>query len=63
MVYNPTKDKFTTLKGTILRSALAHSLQLPPDWSGDTVEAYLSVVSADGKMVSDSHYVGQFLLL
>lgn len=63
VVYNPSKDKFVTMKGAILRSALAHSLQLPPDWSGDTVEAYFSVVSANGKLVSDSYYVGSFLLL
>ena len=42
MVYNPSKDKFVTLNGLILRSALAHSLPLPLDWSGDTVEAYFA---------------------
>ena len=63
VVYNESKNKFVTLKGVILRSALAYNLLLPPDWSGDTVVAYLSFVSADGKLVSDSHYVGQFIVL
>ncbi|SMC43846.1 DUF6266 family protein [Pedobacter africanus] len=62
-VYNPAKNKFVTLKGGAVRSALAYSLQLPPDWSGDGVEAYLSMVSADGKLVSDSYYVGPFTVL
>ena len=63
VVYNESKNKFVTLKGVILRSALGYNLLLPADWSGDTVVAYLSFVSADGKLVSDSHYVGQFIVL
>ena len=63
VVYNESKNKFVTLKGAILRSALAYNLLLPADWSGDTVVAYLSFVSDDGKLVSDSVYVGGFLLL
>lgn len=63
MVYNPDKDKFVTPQGAVVRSALAYSLQLPADWSGDTVEAYLSLASADGELVTDSFYVGSFLVL
>ncbi|MBB5437263.1 hypothetical protein HDC92_000931 [Pedobacter sp. AK017] len=63
MVYNPDKDKFVTLQGAAVRSALAYSLQLPGNFSGDTVEAYFSMASADGKMVSDSVYVGSFIVL
>ncbi|MDR6785241.1 hypothetical protein ABIE26_003940 [Pedobacter africanus] len=63
VVYNPSKDKFVTLRGGALRSALAYVLQLPPDWGGDIVEAYFSVVSADGKLVSDSYYLGSFVVL
>ncbi|ACU05067.1 DUF6266 family protein [Pedobacter heparinus] len=63
VVFNPSKNKFVTLKGGAVRSALAYSLQLPGDFSGDTVEAYFSIVSADGKMVSDSVYIGPFIVL
>lgn len=63
MVYNPLKDKFVILQGVVVRSALAYSLQLPPDWSGDDVEAFLSLASADGELVSNSYYVGQFTVL
>lgn len=63
VVFNPSKNKFVTLKGGAVRSALAYSLQLPGDFSGDTVEAYFSMVSADGKLVSDSFYVGSFIVL
>ncbi|MDR6783342.1 hypothetical protein ABIE26_000170 [Pedobacter africanus] len=51
MVYNTDKDKFVTLQGIVVRSALAYSLQLPPDWSGDNVEAYLSLALANGEPV------------
>jgi hypothetical protein len=63
MVYNAVRDKFVTLKGIALRSALAYSLQLPLDFSGEDVEIYLSFVSADGKLVSDSLYMGNLTVL
>jgi hypothetical protein len=63
MVYNPDKDKFVILKAGAIRSALAYVLSLPGDFSGDTVEAYISFESADGKLVSDSFYVGSFVVL
>ncbi|MDR6784593.1 hypothetical protein ABIE26_003239 [Pedobacter africanus] len=62
-VYNPDKNKFVTLRGGAVRSAQSFVLQLPPDWSGDDVKAYLSLVSADGKLVSDSFYAGSFTVL
>lgn len=63
VVYNESKDKFVTLKGAVQRSALAYVLQLPPDWSGDEVQAYISFVNANGKLVSDSVYIGPFVVL
>jgi hypothetical protein len=63
VVYNEARDKFVTLKGGAIRSALAYSLQLPLDFSGEEVQVYMSFVSADGKLVSDSIYMGPFLLL
>ncbi len=63
VVYNESKNKFVRFKARILRSALALNLQLSLDWSGDEVQAYLSLVSADGELVSDSVHVGSFTVL
>jgi len=63
VVYNEAKNKFVTLKGVVQRSALAYVLQLPPDWSGDEVQTYISFVSADGKLVSDSVYLAPVTVL
>jgi hypothetical protein len=60
MVYNEAKDKFVVLRGGAVRSALSYNLLLPGDFSGDDVEAYISFASTDGKLVSDSFYVGRF---
>ena len=61
LVYNPTKDKFVSVEGVIARSALQYALAVPPTWSGDTVECWMSLT--DGELVSNSTHVGAFLLL
>jgi hypothetical protein len=63
VVYNEVKDKFVTLRGVAVRSALAYSLLLPGDFSGDNVQAYISFTAADGKLVSDSYFVGEFTVV
>jgi len=63
LAYNADKNKFVTLAGAAARSAAAYVLQLPPDWSGDEVYAWIAFVSADGKEVSNSSYIGQFTVL
>ncbi|ACU04040.1 DUF6266 family protein [Pedobacter heparinus] len=63
LVYNPTKDKLVTLVAAAPRSAEAYVLSVPGDFSGDGVHAWISFVSADGKQVSDSVYVGEFIVL
>lgn len=64
VVYNPAKDSFVTLQSAAARSALSYNLQVPPDFSGDTVHCYISFSSIiDKKLVSDSYYAGDFLLL
>ncbi|WP_169304348.1 hypothetical protein [Pedobacter frigoris] len=45
--------------GAAVRSAEEYELQLPLDWTGDVVH----VVSADGKLVSDTQYVGQLTVV
>lgn len=58
MVYNPSKNKFVTLRAAVTRSALTFSLQLPPPFIGDEVHCYFnfSSVLKDG-LHSDSIYV------
>lgn len=63
LAYNTDKDKFATLTSAAARSAAAYVLQLPPDWSGDQVHAWISFVSTNGKEVSNSTYIGEFLVL
>ena len=57
VVYNPLKDVFATMANAAPRSALTYTLLLPGDFSGDTVQCYISFVSADGKLASDSLFV------
>lgn len=58
LVYNPEKDTYVVLPGAAPRSALTYTLQLPLDFGGDLVHMWISFVSADGKEVSNSHYIG-----
>jgi hypothetical protein len=63
IVFNPVKDQFVTLIGVAVRSALTYNLLVPGDFSGDEVHVYMSMTSADGNLVSQSKYMGPFLLL
>jgi hypothetical protein len=63
VVYNPAKDQLVTLVNAAARSVLTYSLLVPGDFSGDDVHAWISFVSADGKMASDSFYVGEFTVV
>jgi hypothetical protein len=63
MIYNPAKEQFVSLVGAAARSALTCNLLVPGDFSGDEVHAWISMVSADGKVTSNSTYLGEFLLL
>jgi len=59
LVYNPMRDTFVGQLQVVPRSALTYTLLLPADFSGDMVACWISAVSADGKVVSDSAYLGQ----
>ncbi|MNL17157.1 hypothetical protein D3C87_1382350 [compost metagenome] len=64
VAYNPTKDTFVSLRGAAARSALGYNLLLPPDYSGDQVHCYISFSSViNNKLVSDTEYIGEFLVL
>ncbi|WP_316812617.1 DUF6266 family protein [Pedobacter heparinus] len=63
VVYNPVKDQLVTLVGAAARSALTYSMLVPGDFSGDDVHCWISFVSANGKVTSDSFYVGEFTVV
>lgn len=63
VVYNPVKGKFVKMTGAAARSALTFNLTVPPDFAGDLVHCWMSMVSTDGKTVSDSQYLGGFTIL
>ena len=58
IAYNPTKNQYVCLAGEIPRSALKYTMPMPLDFSEDRVECYILFVSADGKAVSNSAYIG-----
>ncbi|WP_316813966.1 DUF6266 family protein [Pedobacter heparinus] len=62
LVINPAKGSYTRIFGAAPRSAEAYVLDLP-GYSGDEVQVYIAFISADGKQVSDSFYVGEFIVL
>lgn len=63
VVYDLAKDEFVALMNAAARSAQSYELQLPLDWTGDVVHCWVMVVSADGKLVSDTSYVGQLTVV
>ncbi|SDH35269.1 DUF6266 family protein [Chitinophaga filiformis] len=58
LLYNPLKQSYVTAAGVAARSAQSYSLTVPAQWSTDTVHAWILFVSFDGKVNSDSRYVG-----
>lgn len=63
VAYNPVKGQFVMLANAAARAALAYNLAVPPDFAGDDVHVWISMVRADGKMTSDSQYIGEFTIL
>jgi len=58
VAYNPTLKKYTTIRNVIARSALTYPLQLPAAWIGHEAHFWMAFTSLDGKVVSNSAYVG-----
>lgn len=58
MVYDPVSDKYAVAMKVVKRSALSYEMALPADFDGHTCHGFVMVVSADGKLVSDSVHVG-----
>ncbi|RZM21214.1 MAG: hypothetical protein EOO88_33950 [Pedobacter sp.] len=63
VVYNVDKDYFAVIADAVPRSAMSYDMSLPASFSGDTVHIYTHFVSANGKMVSNSYYLGTAIVL
>ncbi len=63
IVYNPVKDKYAYSNGAVTRAALSYDMALPATFSDDTVQVYTAFVSADGKEVSTTEYVGSMMII
>ena len=60
LVYNADKCEACYEKEAGAREDERAAMVLPTSWTGDTIEVWASVISADGKRVSDSVYLGEF---
>lgn len=70
VAYNTAKEKAVVMMDAATRSAGNASLQLPSDWSGDTVDCFITftvldaLVSSGGKKaISNSAYAGNVAVL
>ena len=61
--YSVNKGKFVTYGGIAERSLLKATATMPRSFIGDKFHGYLFFVSPDGKLVSESEYLGQFTLI
>jgi len=61
-VINPTKSEAVFDTAGASRVDTAQSVNLPANWSGETVEAYLGFISEDGREVANSVYLGSFAI-
>ena len=59
LLYNSTKNEAIFENNASDRAEGVIVLTFPENWNGDTVHSYVSFVSKDGKLVSDSLYLGQ----
>lgn len=58
VVYDPIADRFVIAQGVASRTALTYTMLMPVDFIGHSVRCWLYFVSAEGKAVSDSLYLG-----
>ncbi|MDG1422707.1 MAG: DUF6266 family protein [Flavobacteriaceae bacterium] len=58
LVYNPIKKESISILNGNSRSSMSQTLTIPASYTGDTVEVFMAFVSEDGKIVSNSVYLG-----
>jgi len=62
-VVNPVKSEAVFDIGGVTRSETTSSVNLPADWVGATVEAYMGFISEDGREIANSVYVGSIVVI
>ena len=63
LMYNPAKKKSLSVTGNVLRSGLSIDLPMPGYFTGDVLYGWLFFVSADGKTVSETQYLGSVTVI
>lgn len=58
VLYNPSKQSHVQAVGLATRSSQSYNMAVPAQWSTDTVHVWAFFVSFDGKVNSDSQYLG-----
>lgn len=58
IAYNSAKDQPVYKINAGTREECLGTLTIPSAWSGDTVDVWFAMISADGEMVSNSIYLG-----
>ena len=58
LVYNPSKKESISILDGADRTTGSQVVTIPSTYAGDTVELFMAFVSADGKQVSNSVYLG-----
>lgn len=58
LVYNPSKKESISILDGADRTVGSQVVTIPGTYAGDTVELFMAFVSADGKQVSNSVYLG-----
>lgn len=58
LVYNPSKKESVSILNGVDRTVGSQSVTIPNTYVGDTIELFMAFVSADGKIVSNSVYLG-----
>jgi hypothetical protein len=58
LVYNPSKKESISILDGVDRTIGSQVVTVPNTYAGETVELFMAFVSADGKIVSNSVYLG-----
>lgn len=63
LLYNPAKKMSMSVTGWVLRSGLSVDLPLPSYFTGDVLYGWLFFTSANGKIVSETQYLGSVTVI
>lgn len=58
LIYNESNGEAIFTTDGVTRDTGTQTLPIPDDYSGDTLQLFIGFVSADGKQVSESLYIG-----